>query len=41
MNASNVHSIMIEINRDLYQIEGKTSMPHIKHLNKQVMELFD
>lgn len=40
-NASNVFSIMIEINRDLYQIDGKTSMPHIEHLNKQVLELFD
>lgn len=40
-NKANVHSIMIEINRDLYQIEGKTSMPHIEHLNKQVVELFD
>ena len=32
---------MIEINRDLYQIDGKTSMPHIEQLNKQVVELFD
>lgn len=40
-NDSRVFSIMIEINRDLYQIEGKTSMSHIEHLNKQVVELFD
>ena len=40
-NNSNVFSIMIEINRDLYQIDGKTSMPHIEQLNKQVVELFD
>ena len=25
----------------LLQINGKTSMPHIEHLNKQVVELFD
>ena len=40
-NNVNVHSIMIEINRDLYQIDGKTSMPQIEYLNKQVVELFD
>lgn len=40
-NDSRVFSIMIEINRDLYQINGKTSMPRIEYLNKQVLELFD
>ena len=40
-NAPNVSSIMIEINRDLYRIDSKTSMSSIKYLNKQMVELFN
>ena len=38
---SNVHSIMIEINRDLYQKDGKISISSIENLNNQIVELFN
>lgn len=40
-NVSNVNSIMIEINRDLYRIDGRTSMASIEYLNRQIVELFN
>lgn len=40
-NISNVYSIMIEINRDLYQVDGRTSISSIKNINEQMIGLFN
>ena len=41
IGATNVHSIMIEINRDLYMKDGKSDSNLVTNLNKIILEIFN